>query len=116
MGDAAMTRLLVLVAVMAFAWLVIRWWQRRRTIASPLNPGLTVLTAPGCALCEPAVAALERTGTRAPIRVVDVTESMVTGVRSVPTVVAVRRDGTVAMQRSGSSAIRDAAQLAAAVS
>jgi hypothetical protein len=110
-----MTRLAILVAVVALAWLAFRWWERRRTIGSPLAPGLTVLTAPGCALCDPAVAALESTGTGAPIRVVDVTEAGVDGVRSVPTVVAVRSDGTVAMQRSGTAAIRDAAVLAAAV-
>ena len=110
-----MTRLAILVAVVALGWLAIRWWDRRRTVASSLAPGLTVLTAPGCTLCDPAVAALESTGTSAPIRVVDVTEALVEGVRSVPTVVAVRSDGSVAMQRSGASAIRDAAQLAAAV-
>lgn len=110
-----MTRLVILVAVVALVWMLFRWWERRRTVAAALAPGLTVLTAPGCTLCAPAVAALEGTGTSAPIRVVDVTEAPVEGVRSVPTVVAVRPDGTVAMQRSGVSAIRDATHLAAAV-
>lgn len=110
-----MTRLVILVAVVALVWSAFRWWERRRTVGSSLAPGLTVLTAPGCRLCDPAVAALESTGTSAPIRVVDVAESGVEGVRSVPTVVAVGSDGAVVMQRSGTAAIRDAAALAAAL-
>lgn len=105
----------VLVLVVAAAWLALRWWERRRTIVGALAPGLTVLTAPGCTLCDPAVEALRGTGTSAPIMVVDVAASGVDGIRSVPTVVAVRGDGTIALQRSGVSAIRDAGVLAAAL-
>jgi hypothetical protein len=108
-------RALVLVLAIGLAWLAVRWWERCRTANGRLTPGLTVLTAPGCTLCDPAVAALRDTGTTAPITVVDVERSGVAGIRSVPTVVAVRGDGTIALQRSGASAIRDAAALAAAV-
>lgn len=107
-------RLLILGLVMGAAWLAVRLWERRPTVTGRLAPGLTVVTAAGCALCGPAVEALRATGTAAPIRIVDVAEAGMTGVRSVPTVVAVRRDGSVALQRSGQSAIRDAVALAAA--
>ena len=105
----------VLVLVVAAIWLAVRWWERRRTVDGGLLPGLTVLTAPGCTLCDPAVEALRGTGTAAPIRVVDAAGSGIDGIRSVPTVVAVRGDGTIALQRSGTSAIRDAGALAAAL-
>lgn len=107
-------RLVLLALVVAAAWLAVRWWERRRTVAGSLPPGLTVLTAPGCTLCDPAVEALRRASPEAPIRVVDVAESGVVGITSVPTVVAVAPDGSVILQRSGQSAIRDAAALAAA--
>lgn len=106
---------LALVAVLAVAWLVVRWWEHRRTVVGALPPGITVVTAPGCTLCDPAVEALRGTGTVAPIRVVDASATPLRGVRSVPTVLAVRADGSIALQRSGASAIRDAASLAAAI-
>lgn len=108
-------RLLLLALAVGIVWLAVAAWERRRTVAGALTPGLTVLTAPGCSLCEPAVEALRGTGTAAPIRVVDVADAGIDGVRSVPTVVAVRGDGTVALQRSGMSAIRDAGALVAAL-
>lgn len=107
-------RAVILVAVVALAWLGVRWWERRRTVAGSLPPGLTVLTAPGCTLCDPAVEALRRASPETSIRVVDVADWSVTGVSSVPTVVAVAADGSIVLQRSGASAIRDAAALAAA--
>lgn len=109
-----MTRALVLVGVLGVAWLAIRWWERRRTVAGSLPPGLTLVTAEGCTLCQPALDALRRAGADTPIRVVDIEVAGIDGIRSVPTVVAVRHDGTVALQRSGTSAIRDAAALVAA--
>jgi hypothetical protein len=108
-------RLVVLVAVVGAAFLLVRWAERRRTAAGTLAPGLTVVTAEGCTLCDPTVEALRGTGTIADIRVVDVGEAGLAGIKSVPTVLAVRSTGELAMQRSGRSAITDAAALAAAI-
>lgn len=78
-----------------------------------LAPGIVVVTGPGCRLCGPAIAAIERAGGEP--RLVDVSDPAVAvlGVRSLPTAVVVDGDGTVAMRRSGRSAVDDAAALVA---
>jgi hypothetical protein len=105
----------ILVAVMGGAFAAAALTSRRNpaVAAMPLQQGLTLISGPGCRLCEPAVQALQRAGAS-----VVVTEDPEIrdqlGVRALPTAFVVDANGAVIMRRSGRTVISDAAALAAA--
>jgi hypothetical protein len=105
-------RLVVLLVVIAGAFLCVRWLERAKGRSRPeLPPGLLLVTAPGCSLCGPARASLDRAGLS--YRVADAGEVPELGVRSVPTLLLVDDSGTVVARRSGRAAVLGAADLAA---
>jgi uncharacterized protein DUF4395 len=81
------------------------------------GPWIVVLTAPGCARCEPVARELERVGQREVVRV-DIAErpqATALPVRSVPAALAVAADGTLRMARAGRLGEEDLRAVAAAV-
>ncbi len=82
------------------------------------GPWLVVLTAPGCARCEPVARAMERAaGDREVVRV-DLSQrprAASLPVRSVPAALAVGRDGRLALARAGTLGSPEIAQVLAAV-
>lgn len=101
--------LLLAVVALAFAlvWLSERWRGRART---GLEPGLLLVTGPGCAMCGPAERALAGAGLS--FRSVDASQVRHLGVRSVPTLFVVDERGAVVLRRSGRAAIMSQAELA----
>lgn len=105
----------ILIVVMGGAFAAVALTARRNPsgTAPSLAPGLTLISGPGCRLCEPAVQALRRAGAR-----VEVTEDPelreALSVRALPTALVVDADGEVIMRRSGRAVISDAGALAAA--
>ena len=82
------------------------------------GPWLVVLTAPGCARCEPAARALERMADGRPVIRVDLRErpqAAAVPVRSVPAALAVGPDGRLRAARAGRLDIPDLTQLLAAL-
>lgn len=82
------------------------------------GPWLVVLTAPGCARCEPVARELERaSGGREVVRVSIVERPEAAGlpVRSVPAAIAVGRDGGVRVARAGRLGEEDLRAVLAAV-
>lgn len=81
------------------------------------GPWLVVLTAPGCARCEPVARELERVVSRDVVRVniAERPEATTLPVRSVPAVLAVGADGGLRMARAGRLAEEDLRAVAAAV-
>ncbi len=111
-----MLRMGLLMLVTGVAWMAVGGWQRRSAAAAPvMRPGLTVITGPGCHLCEPVVRELRRVG--ADPWVVDVAELPpgTAGASSLPVAVVVDGDGKVVLRRAGRAALEDAAALAGAV-
>jgi hypothetical protein len=110
-----MLRAGILIVVMGGAFAAVALTSRRNPGVAKmvLAPGLTLVSGPGCRLCEPAVQALRRAGAR-----VEVTEDAELrdslSVRALPTAFVVAADGEVIMRRSGRAVISDAAALAAA--
>jgi hypothetical protein len=105
------TRIVILVGVVAFALLAVRlverWKGRPRR---GLEPGLLLVTAPGCSLCGPAQRALEAAGLV--YRLVDASEVPELAVRSVPTLFRIDASGEVVARRSGRAAVLGAPDLA----
>jgi Domain of unknown function (DUF4395) len=83
------------------------------------GPWLVVLTAPGCARCEPTARALEGVADGVPVTRVDLSrrpEAATVGVRSVPAALAVGRDGRVRVARAGTLGAEDFRAVVAAIS
>jgi hypothetical protein len=109
------TRLLIVLAIMALAWLLVAGWERRPPWrAKPgLAAGLVLVTAEGCRLCGPALTALTQAGV-APT-VVDVNTLADRAVRGVPTAIVTDHRGREVLRRSGRSVIIDARRIARSV-
>lgn len=108
-------RILLVVAVLAAAFVVLRYVEGRRGRVRGIVPaGLTVVVSEGCRTCTDAIRALDTL--RADYRVVDVAEADGFGVSShtVPYAVMGRADGTVELVRRGRSVVTDADRLASA--
>lgn len=106
-------RVALLVGALAAAWLAVAAWERRRGAPRPaFRAGLTVITGPGCRLCEPVVRELRRCG--AEPWVVDVAELPpgALGASSLPVAVVVDGAGDVVLRRAGRAALDDAGALA----
>jgi|FLYL01.1.fsa_nt_gi hypothetical protein len=104
-------RFVLLVVVVAAAWLVVRWWERRTPRQrGRLEPGVTLVTADWCRLCGAAMAALERHGVQP--RRVSVGQLRGVDVRALPTLLVVDSRGRLVMRRSGRSVIESAGQVA----
>ena len=105
----------VLLAVLAGAFVAVGLFERRNGTEGTvrLSSGLTLISGPGCRLCEPAAEALRRAGAQ-----VSITEDPALReelrVRSLPTAIVVDDAGQVVMRRSGRSVITDAGALAQA--
>ena len=106
-------RVLLLTVAIALAWLTVALWERRPSPRGVVAaaPGLVLVTADGCTLCEPAFTALTRAGVEP--TVVDAGD-MLSGrrVRSVPTVIVTDREGREILRRSGRAVITDAERIA----
>ncbi len=108
-------RILVLLVLLAGAFLVTRWVSRRRgAVAAGVPSGLTLVVASDCSTCRRAIEALDRA--RAAYRIVDVGDAAGFGVRSmtVPYAFVGTEDGTVDLVRRGHAVVDDAARLARA--
>lgn len=105
-------RLAILALVLSAAWLLIWLWERRTTATPALRPGITVVTGPQCALCEPVVRAIRRADPEADLRVVDVAQMEDASIRSLPTVFVVDEVGELRLRRSGRAALDDAVVIA----
>jgi hypothetical protein len=82
------------------------------------GPWLVVLTAPGCARCEPVARAMERAAGEREVVRVDLSQRPRAAnlpVRSVPAALAVGRDGRLALARAGRLGSPEIAQVLAAV-
>lgn len=107
------TRMMIVIAVVALAFLVVGWWERRPGgMLVGAARGVTVVTGPDCRICPQAIAALDRHGVRPTI--VDISRAAHLGVMSIPTVLVVDHGGSVVLRRSGRSAVADAPRIAAA--
>lgn len=85
---------------------------------SGAGPWLVVLTAPGCARCEPVARALEKAADGRTVVRVDLAarpEAAVLPVRTVPAALAIGGDGALLTARSGRLAAADLDAVAAAV-
>lgn len=110
-----MVRLVLVAAVVVLAWSAVAMWERRRPglrNRSGLLPGVTLVTGPGCRLCDAAEAALRRHQVTS--RRVTVDRFPDLGVRAVPTVLVADRRGRLVLRRSGRAAITDAEAVARA--
>lgn len=106
-------RIGLLALVAGGAWLLVMLWQRRPAGGhSGLPAGVTLVTGPGCSLCEPAELALRRAGVEPRLAGVDGLELSGAPIRSLPTALLVDHAGTVVMRRSGRAAVADAEALA----
>ena len=106
-------RIVLLVLVGGGAWLIVVLWQRRPAGAlSGLPAGVTLITGPGCSLCEPAQRALRRAGIEPRLAEAGALEVSGTPIRSLPTALLVDQTGAVVMRRSGRAAVTDAEALA----
>ncbi len=102
------TRLGVVVAVVAVAWLLVVAWERRRARGVlTTGAGVTVFTSPTCSICPQTIRRLREQGPDLPITVVDVAQEDRPAVRSVPTVMVTDGAGKVLVQRSGRAALTD---------
>lgn len=105
------TRLLLLAAVLAAAWIAVAVAERRRGSSNVgVAEGLTIVTGEDCRLCPQALAAAEAAGITP--RVVDVADVPGHGIRSLPTAFVTDATGTVLVRRSGRSVIADMGVLA----
>jgi hypothetical protein len=109
------TRVLILLAITALAWLAVAGWERRPSWRTGTGSaaGLMLVTAEGCRLCGPAITALTQAGV-APT-VVDVTTLADRAIRSVPTAIVTDHRGREVLRRSGRSVITDADRIARSV-
>jgi hypothetical protein len=104
-------RIVILVGVVLVALLAVRLSERWKGRArGGLEPGLLLVTSPGCTLCIPAQRALEAAGLD--YRLVDVSEVPELLVRSVPTLFRIDASGEVIARRSGRAAVLGAPDLA----
>lgn len=99
-------RLLILLAVVGVALAAV-WVRERMTPRhATLEPGITVVTGPDCRLCPALILALDIAGVE--YRRVDVAmEEPPAGIRALPTILVADSAGTVAIRRSGRSAMAD---------
>lgn len=82
------------------------------------GPWLVLLTAPGCARCEPTARALEGESGGLPVTRIDLArrpEAAAVGVRSVPAALAVGRDGRLRIVRTGSLRTDDLREVVGAI-
>jgi Domain of unknown function (DUF4395) len=82
------------------------------------GPWLVLLTAPGCARCEPTARALEVVANGTPVTRVDLSrrpQAASVGVRSVPAALAIDRDGRVRLARVGALASDDLREVVGAI-
>ncbi|MGI9647427.1 MAG: hypothetical protein ACR2OI_02800 [Acidimicrobiia bacterium] len=107
-------RLILLALVGGGAWLLVSLWQRRPVGGDVgLPAGVTLVTGPGCSLCEPAERALRQAGVEPRLAEVGAPDLPDAPIRSLPTALLVNHAGTVVMRRSGRAAVADAGVLAA---
>ncbi|MGF1667637.1 MAG: hypothetical protein ACFCVC_15370 [Acidimicrobiia bacterium] len=105
-------RIVILVGVVAFALLAVRLFERwKGRPRRGLEPGLLLVTSPGCTLCGPAQRALEAAGLD--FRLVDASDVPELAIRSVPTLFRIDGSGEVVARRSGRAAVLGAADWAA---
>jgi len=105
------TRLIIVGAIVALAWLLVALLERRRGGSAARVPaGLTLVTGDDCRLCPLAVAAAGRTGVR--VNLVDVGDVPEQRIRSLPTALVADGNGMVLARRSGRSVISDMPVLA----
>ena len=99
-------RLVILLAVLGVALAMVWARERVKPRRARLDPGITVVTGPDCRLCPALILALDVAGVA--YRRVDVAmESAPGGVRALPTILVADAAGTVAIRRSGRSAMAD---------
>lgn len=104
-------RFVILAVVVAGAFVIVSLVERRRGgRRTGLEPGMLLVTAPGCALCGPAERALAAAGLA--FRKVDASDVPDLGVRSVPTLFIVDQQGALVARRSGRAAVMTPAELA----
>lgn len=108
---AVFARLAVLAAVVAGAWLVVALLERRST-RRVAPAGTTLVTGPGCSLCDAARAAGRRSGLEWTEIDVRHPTARSLGVRSVPTLVVADRRGRIRIWRSGRSVIAEISRMA----
>lgn len=115
MNDQALIRVLILVAVLAAAWLAVRLWERRLGSSGLVAPGVTLIVTPTCLICPDTIAALRLADPQLPVRVLDATVDDVRayGVKAAPTVVVADRSGAVQLRRTGRATVDDASVIAA---
>ena len=104
-------RLALLAATVSVGFLVVGFLQRGngRMNSTTLPTGLVVVTGPDCRWCDRLLTALALSGPHANVQVMDHTDARRQGlsVRSVPTALVVTGEGTIALRRSGPSALHD---------
>lgn len=109
-------RLLIVALVVLSVYGSLRSFERRpgRRTAG-LTTGLTVITGPGCSTCSTLIATLATSTPDLAPAVIDIADGRVhgLGVRSLPTVFVVDRDGDVLLRRSGRSTLTDFHQITA---
>ena len=111
----AMLRLLVLAGVVGGAWLAVAIVERLRGRATTgIGPGVTLITAAGCALCPAALVALRHHGVAATVHDVSTAPRSLGTIRALPIALVASSDGEVRMRRAGRSVITDAPVIAAA--